>query len=146
MNRFHSSGTARGNVDVMWMWNTIIPIIASVWIVPPRTVNSVIGSANSITVPRCAANDDWREGRMSSGWLTQSRDFAFRDRFHGVFEIITDTTYGKWRLSFDDAAPSQMHRNTICDATIMLWSGNRKTTSSGPYTSGRAARNETLSR
>src|SRR3954447_23185455 len=112
MNRFHSSGTASGNVDVMWMWKTIIPIIASVWIVPPRTVKSVIGSANSITVPRRAAKADWRDGRMSSGWLTHSCDFALRERFHGVLLIITDTTNGKWRLSFDDAAPSQMQRNT----------------------------------
>ncbi len=30
MKRFHSSGTASGNVEVMWMWKMIIPITASV--------------------------------------------------------------------------------------------------------------------
>ena len=30
MNRFHSSGTASGNVEVMWMWKMIIPTTAIV--------------------------------------------------------------------------------------------------------------------
>ena len=29
MNRFHSSGTASGNVEVMWTWKMTIPITAS---------------------------------------------------------------------------------------------------------------------
>ena len=33
-----------------------------------------------------------------------------------MLEIITETTNGKWRLSFDDAAPSQMQTKTICGA------------------------------
>ena len=35
MNRFHSSGTPSGNVEVMWTWKMIIPITAIVPIVPP---------------------------------------------------------------------------------------------------------------
>ncbi len=37
---------------------------------------------------------------------------------------------GKWRLSFDAAAPSQMQRKTSCEATIRLAIGNRKISSS----------------
>ena len=56
MNRFHSSGTPSGNVEVMWTWKMIIPITASVPSVPSLVENSRIsGSANSIAVPRCAA-------------------------------------------------------------------------------------------
>jgi len=46
--------------------------------------------------------------------------------------IITATTNGKCLLSLEDAAPSQMHTSTICDATIRLPIPNRKTTSSRP--------------
>ena len=56
MKRFHSSGTASGNVEVMWTWKMTIPITAIVPIVPPLERSSTSGSANSITVPRCAAS------------------------------------------------------------------------------------------
>ena len=69
---------------------------------------------------------------MSSGWPFQRRFFALRDLFHGVFEIITETTNGKWRLSFDDAAPHQMQNRTICEATMRFESGKRKTMSKNP--------------
>ena len=53
---------------------------------------------------------------------------TFRDRFHGVLLTITEITYGKWRLSFDDAAPHQMKRNTNCQPTIRFLAGNSDTT------------------
>ena len=53
---------------------------------------------------------------------------ALRERFHGVLEIITETTNGKWRLSFEEAAPHQMQKRTICEPVIRLSSGKRKTT------------------
>ena len=56
MNRFHSSGTASGNVEVMWTWKMIIPITAAVPSQPPWVTSSRIGSVNSITVPVCAAS------------------------------------------------------------------------------------------
>ena len=68
MNRFHSSGTASGKVDVMWMWKMIIPIIASVPTNPPAVKNRISGSVNSTAVPAWAASAAWRDGRRSSGW------------------------------------------------------------------------------
>ena len=126
MNRFHSSGTPSGNVEVMWMWKMTIPTTAIVSSVPPREASSKSGSVNSITVPKCAASAPAEEGSRSSGCLRQSLRFAARERFHGVFEIITVTTNGKWRFSFEDAAPHQMHTNTIWAATSRLPSPNRK--------------------
>ena len=110
----------------------IIPTAARVPTVPPLVTRRSSGSVNSITVPRWAANAETDEGRMSSGWLSQRRVFAVRDLFHGVFEIITETTNGKWRLSFDDAAPHQMQKRTICEATIRFSMGKRKTTRRKP--------------
>jgi hypothetical protein len=46
--------------------------------------------------------------------------------FHGVLLIITVTTKGKWRFSFEAAAPHQMQKKTSCAATTMLVSGKRK--------------------
>src|SRR5215207_2950789 len=112
MKRFHSSGTASGNVEVMWTWKMIIPTAASAPTVPPAVTSRSSGKVNSMTVPRCAANAANDEGRMSSGWFSHSRFFAVRDLFQGVLEIITETTNGKWRLSFDDAAPHQMQKRT----------------------------------
>ncbi len=40
--------------------------------------------------------------------------------------IITVTTKGKWRFSFEDAAPHQMQTKTSWAATIMFVSGKRK--------------------
>ena len=48
MNRFHSSGTASGNVEVMWTWKMIMPTTAIVHSVPPRETSSMSGSENSI--------------------------------------------------------------------------------------------------
>ena len=62
MNRFHSSGTASGNVEVMWMWKMTIPITASVPIVPPLVRNRISGSANSIAVPEVRAERRVRDG------------------------------------------------------------------------------------
>ena len=67
MNRFHSSGTASGNVEVMWTWKMIIPITAIVPITPPLDEQQLIGSANSIAVPRWAASAARQPGRRSSG-------------------------------------------------------------------------------
>ena len=120
MNRFHSSGTASGNVDRMCTWKMTMPITAMVPIVPPLVTSSSSGSVNSITVPMCAVSAPSREGRRSSGWLVYSRRLANLDRFHGVLLIITDTTNGKWRLSFDEAAPHQMPTKVSCAATIRL--------------------------
>ena len=55
-----------------------------------------------------------------------------RERFHGVLLIITETTKGKWRLSFDDAAPHQMKKKMSCQATMQFSTGNRQTTSMNP--------------
>ena len=68
MKRFHSSGTASGNVDVMWMWKMTIPMTAAVPSQPPCVIRSRIGSANSMTVPLCAAKAAYLEGRRFSGW------------------------------------------------------------------------------
>ena len=146
MNRFHSSGTASGNVDRMCTWKMTMPITAMVPIVPPLVTSSSSGSVNSITVPMWAVSAPSREGRRSSGWSVYSRRLANLNRFHGVLLIITETTNGKWRLSLDDAAPHQMPTNVSWAATIRFSSGNRQTISSVPYTSLRAARNGTLSR
>ncbi len=35
-----------------------------------------------------------------------------------MLEIITETTNGKWRLSFEEAAPHQMQKKTIWQATM----------------------------
>ena len=37
MKMFHSSGTASGNIEVMWRWKRIIPTIAIVRDVPLST-------------------------------------------------------------------------------------------------------------
>ncbi len=68
MKRFHSSGTASGNVEVMWTWKITIPTTASQPIVPPLESSRTSGRANSITVPRWAASAALRDGRRSSGW------------------------------------------------------------------------------
>ncbi len=68
-------------------------------------------------------------------WLTIPQGLIAKlptDPFQGVLLIITETTKGKWRLSFDEAAPSQTKIKTICEATIRLLIGNRKTTSKKP--------------
>ena len=133
MNRFHSSGTASGNVEVMWTWKMIIPITAIVPIVPPLREEQEQRQRELDHGAQCARRARApREGRRSSGWSRYSRAFALRERFHGVLLIITETTNGKWRLSFDDAAPHQMQTKTICAPTIRFSSGNRKTISSGP--------------
>ncbi len=49
------------------------------------------------------------------------------DLFHGVLLIITVTTKGKCRFSFEDAAPHQMQKKTSWAAITMLVSGKRKT-------------------
>ena len=49
-----------------------------------------------------------------------------------MLEIITETTYGKWRLSLDAAAPHQMKNRTNCEATIMFSMPNVNTISSRP--------------
>ena len=57
MNRFHSSGTASGNVEVMWTWKITIPITAIVADrAAARRASSRSGRPNSITVPMCAAS------------------------------------------------------------------------------------------
>jgi hypothetical protein len=53
----------------------------------------------------------------------------FRDRFQGVFEIITWITNGKWWFSFEAAAPHQMKKKTNCHAG-MSWSAGKSDTSS----------------
>ena len=58
--------------------------------------------------------------------------FARRERFQGVLLIITVTTNGKWRLSFEEAAPHQMQKKTSWAAITMLVSGKRKTIASVP--------------
>ena len=69
MKRFHSSGTASGNVEMMWMWKMIIPITASVPIVPPlrqeQDERQPELDRRSRGAPRGRAS---REGRRSSGW------------------------------------------------------------------------------
>ncbi len=67
MNRFHSSGTARGNIEVMLRWKRIIPTIAIVRIVSLSTVISRSGQVNSCTVPKWAMPAARRDGLMSSG-------------------------------------------------------------------------------
>ena len=126
MNTFHSSGTARGNVEKMWRWKITIPTTAIVSSGPLGETSSSSGSVNSITVPMCAASAPVAEGSRSSGCSRQSRRLNARERFHGVLLIITVTTNGKCRFSFEEAAPHQMHTNTICAATIRSESGNRK--------------------
>ena len=67
MNRFHSSGTASGNVEVMCTWKAIIPAIAISPTVPPLVTIRTSGSVNSTTVPPWASSAASVEGRMSSG-------------------------------------------------------------------------------
>ena len=67
MNRFHSSGTASGNIEVMFTWNRIIPTIAIVRTVSLSTVSSSSGQVNSCTVPKWAIPAASRDGLMSSG-------------------------------------------------------------------------------
>jgi hypothetical protein len=67
MNRFHSSGTASGNIEVMLRWKRIIPTIAIVRMVSLSTVISRSGQVNSWTVPKWAIPAASREGLMSSG-------------------------------------------------------------------------------
>ena len=67
MNRFHSSGTASGNIEVMLRWKKIIPTIAIVRIVSLSTVSRRSGQVNSCTVPKWAIPAESRDGLMSSG-------------------------------------------------------------------------------
>ena len=67
MNRFHSSGTASGNIEVMFRWKTIIPMIAIQRMVSLSTVISSSGQRNSWTVPKWAIAAAIFDGRMSSG-------------------------------------------------------------------------------
>ncbi len=67
MNRFHSSGTASGNIEVMLRWKRIIPTIAIVRTTSLSTNTSRNGQVNSCTVPKCEKSAASREGRMSSG-------------------------------------------------------------------------------
>ena len=126
MNTFHSSGTASGNVEKMWTWNSTIPTTAIVSNGPLGATSNSSGNVNSVTVPMCAASAPVAEGSRSSGCLRQSRRLNARERFHGVLLTITVTTNGKWRFSFDDAAPHQMHTNTICAPASRSENGNRK--------------------
>ena len=102
MNTFHSSGTASGNVEKMWTWKITIPTTAIVNSGPLGETSSSSGSVNSITVPMCAASAPVAEGSRSSGCSRQSRRLTARERFHGVLLIITVTTNGKCRFSFED--------------------------------------------
>ncbi len=92
MNRFHSSGTPRAKVEVMWTWNRTIAITAMVPIVPPSLTSRTKGQPNSQAVPRWAANSAWREGRTSFGQSLQSIAFILRERFQGVLLTITEIT------------------------------------------------------
>ena len=47
MKRFHSSGTASGNIEVMFRWKRIIPMIAMVLTVSLSTVIRSSGQPNS---------------------------------------------------------------------------------------------------
>ena len=67
MKRFHSRGTASGNVEVMWTWKITIPITASVPITPPLERRSRSGRENSMIVPACAASAARLDGRRSLG-------------------------------------------------------------------------------
>ena len=67
MKRFHSSGTASGNIEVMLRWKRIIPTIAIVRIVGLSWKTSSAGQRNSWTVPKWAIPAASREGIMSSG-------------------------------------------------------------------------------
>ena len=49
-----------------------------------------------------------------------------RDLFQGVLLIITVTTKGKWRFSFEEAAPHQMQKKTSWAAITMFATGKRK--------------------
>ena len=113
MKTFHSNGTPRGNVEKMWTWKMTIPTTAISRSGPLGDTSSSNGSVNSISVPTCASSAPSEEGSRSSGCLRQSRRLNERERFHGVFLIITVTTNGKWRFSFEEAAPHQMQTNTI---------------------------------
>ncbi|SIL06305.1 Uncharacterised protein [Mycobacteroides abscessus subsp. abscessus] len=64
----------------------------------------------------------------------------------GLLDIMVEMTKGKWRLSFEVAAPIQMTMKMSLAAMIMSAPVNRKVTVSAPYTSPRAARKITLSR
>ena len=71
MKRFHSSGTASGNVEVMWMWKMIIPITASVPIVPPLVTKQQDRQRELDHRARCARRTPRAAtGRRSSGWLS----------------------------------------------------------------------------
>ena len=68
MKRFHSSGTPSANVEVMWTWKMIIPISASVPMIPsPRVISSSSGRPSSTAVPRWAPTLARHEGRIRSG-------------------------------------------------------------------------------
>ena len=132
MKTFHSSGTASGKVERMWRWKRTIPTTAIVPTVPPWVTSRSNGRVNSITVPMCALRVADRRGQQVLRVVAVELAFALRERFQGVLLIITVTTNGKWRFSFDEAAPHQMQTKTIWAATIMLSGGKRKIRASVP--------------
>ena len=148
MNRFHSSGTASGNVEVMWTWKMIMPTTAIVHSVPPRRdeqqqrqrelhrrcrgARPAPPAADGLQVLGVVAIEP-ALGRRASGST-------------GVLLIITATTNGKCLFSFEAAAPHQMQTSTSCEATNRFRSGTGRRSAAARRVSGRALRNETLSR
>ena len=128
MKTFHSSGTASGKVERMWRWKTIIPATAIVPIVPPWESEQ---DQRQGELDHGAHVGGQRAGSTRAagprGGRGRAAASAPSNRFQGVLLIITVTTKGKWRFSFEEAAPHQMQTKTSCAATIMLVSGKRKT-------------------
>ena len=107
MNRFHSSGTPSANVEVMWRWKRIIPITATVPIVPPLDRSRTSGSAELDRGPGVGPQTRrLRQAQVVREALVEPGLGLF-ERFQGVLLTITAITNGKWRLSFDDAAPTR---------------------------------------
>src|SRR3954470_13320690 len=70
---FHSRGTASGNVEMMKMWNTTIPAIASQVMVEFVENSRTNGRTSSTTVPPTwAITQDSFEGRRSFGYFLYS--------------------------------------------------------------------------
>ena len=132
MKRFHSSGTASGNIEVMLRWKRIIPTIAIVRTVSLSTVISRNGQMNSWTVPKWAIGR--RQPRRPHVLGVVPPEPALErasSGSSGALLIIVETTNGKWWLSFEDAAPHQMKRKMNCQATIHWSTGKSPTTSIG---------------
>ena len=106
MKTFHSSGTASGKVERMWRWKMTIPATA---IVP---IDAALGEqqdqrqgeldhrahvgAESRRSARAAGPPGGRGRAAASPPASGST---------GVLLIITVTTKGKWRFSFEDGRP-----------------------------------------